>query len=53
MWSTLEEQDPDLVVLCPPCGALIPTQNINFPSMSKIMMMNLVVDELHYMRVSM
>ena len=39
MWQTLEAEDPDLVVLSPPCKAFCQMQNINFPRMGKVMAM--------------
>ena len=53
MWQTLESEDPDLVVLSPPCEAFCQMQNINFPRMGKVMAMQLKADGLHHMRVSM
>ena len=33
-WKRLRDEDPDLVVLCPPCGPFSALQNLNYPKMS-------------------
>ena len=33
-WKRLSDEDPDLVVLCPPCGPFSALQNLNYPKMS-------------------
>eukprot|EP00435_Cladocopium_sp_Y103_P046756 s2377_g13.t1 len=48
VWQTLEAEDPDLVVISPPCKALCQMQNIIFPRMGKVMAMQLVADGLHH-----
>lgn len=34
MWRRLREEDPDLVVVCPPCTAFSMLQELNYPKMS-------------------
>ena len=53
MWQTLQEEDPELVMLRPPCVAFSPMQNINYPNMSRMMVIRLVGEGLHHLRVSM
>ena len=34
MWQTLKKERPKLLVICPPCTAFTPVQELNFPNMS-------------------
>ena len=53
MWQTLQREDPELVVLCPPCVAFSPMQNINYPQMKQVMVIHLIAEGLHHLQVSM
>ena len=53
MWHTLQQEEPELVVVSPPCVAFSAMQNINFPKMSLKKVMVIVAEGLHHMRVAM
>lgn len=52
MWSELEDDDPELVVLCPPCTPFSLLQGLNFPKMPFEKVALLVGDGLHHVHVS-
>ena len=52
MWKELEEDDPELVVLCPPCTPFSLLQGLNYPKMSPERVAVLVGDGLHHVNVS-
>ena len=52
MWKELEEDDPELVVLCPPCTPFSLLQSLNFPKMPPERVAFLVGEGLHHVNVS-
>ena len=52
MWKELAREDPELVVLSPPCTAFSMLQQWNYPRMSLEKAVLLIEDGLHHVRVS-
>ena len=52
MWKELAREDPELVVLSPPCTAFSMLQQCNYPRMSLEKAVLLIEDGLHHVRVS-
>lgn len=52
-WKTLKEEDPDLVVVCPPCGPFSQMQALNYPNMSLEKAMYLLGEGLEHLNFAM
>ena len=52
-WKKLEKENPDLVVVCPPCGPFSPLQNFNYARMDIKKAMAIVGNGLHLLEFAM
>ena len=52
-WKKLKEEDPDLLVVCPPCGPFSRLQNLNYSKMNKEKAICMVAEGLEHLDFSM
>ena len=52
-WKVLQEEDPDLVLVCPPCGPFSAMQRLNFPKMKTEKAICIVAEGLEHLEFSM
>eukprot|EP00435_Cladocopium_sp_Y103_P050345 s671_g15.t1 len=53
MWRSLKEDDPDLIVICPPCVAFSILQELNFPRMGMAKSVKLLQTGLEHLEIAM
>jgi hypothetical protein len=53
MWRSLKEEDPDLIVICPPCVAFSMLQELNFPKMGMQKSVQLLQTGLEHLEIAM
>lgn len=52
MWKELKEDDPYLIVICPPCTAFTMIQELNLPKMNESKALRLIQVGLHYLELA-
>eukprot|EP00435_Cladocopium_sp_Y103_P052093 s859_g16.t1 len=52
-WRRLQQESPDLLVICPPCGPFSPLQNLNYSKMNVSKAMAIVGEGLEHLEFAM
>ena len=52
-WKQLMQEDPDLIILCPPCGPFSALQNLNYPKMKVERAMALLGEGIQHLEFAM